>query len=79
MLFSRAGQGREQLILLNSWLSSLKKKHLRDLDVSQTCVSSEKKLIKARIGEFGDYEGREFMICLKYRAQLGVIFRTSGS
>ena len=56
-----------------------KKKHLRDVDVSQTCVSSEKKLILARIGLFGDYEGREFTIYLKYRAQLGVRFRPSGS
>ena len=57
----------------------LKKKKLRDVDVSQTCVSSEKKLILARIGLFGDYEGRDFTICLKYRAQLGVRFRPSGS
>ena len=57
----------------------LKKKHLRDVNVSQTCVSSEKKLILVRIGLFGDYEGREFTICLKYRAQLGVRFRPSGS
>ena len=77
MLFSRAGQGRQQLILLNSWLSSLKK-HLRDLDVSQTCVSSEKKLILAHIGSFGDYEGRDFTIYLKYSAQLGMRFRPSG-
>ena len=35
------------------------KKHLRDVNVSQTCVSSEKKLILARIGLFGDYEGRD--------------------
>ena len=54
------------------------KKHLRDVNVSQTCVSSEKKLILTRIGLFGDYEGRDFIICLKYRAQLGVRFRPSG-
>ena len=30
------------------------KEHLKDVDVSQTCVSSEKKLILARIGLFGD-------------------------
>ena len=41
--------------------------------------SSEKKLILACIGLFGDYEGRDFKICLKYRAQLAVIFRPSGS
>ncbi|RMX51859.1 hypothetical protein pdam_00018469 [Pocillopora damicornis] len=68
--FSRAGQGRQQLIPLNSWVNSLKKKHSRDVDVSQTYVSSEKKLILARIGFFGDYEGRDFTIYLKYRAQL---------
>ena len=55
------------------------KKKLRDVDVSQTCVSSEKKLILARIGLFGDYEGRDFNIYLKYRAQLGVRFRPSSS
>ena len=76
--FSRAGQGRQQLIPINSWVYSLKKK-LRDVDVSQTCVSSEKKLILARIGLFGDYEGRDFTMYLKYRAQLGVRFRPSGS
>ena len=76
--FSRAGQGRQQLIPLNSWVYSLKKKHLRDVDVSQTCVSSEMELILARIGLFGDYEGRDFTICLKYRAQLGMRFRPSG-
>ena len=56
-----------------------KKKHLRDTHVSQTCVSSEKKLILARIGLFGDYVGLDFTICLKYRAQLDVRFRPSGS
>ena len=57
-----------------------KKQHLRDVNVSQTCVSSEKKLILARIGLFaiGDYEGRDFTICLTYRAQLGMRFRPSG-
>ena len=55
------------------------KEHLKDVDVSQTCVSSEKKLILARIGLFGDYEGREFTSCLKYRVQLDVRFRRSGS
>ena len=56
----------------------LKKKHLRDVNVSQTCVSSEKKLILAHIGSFGDYEGRDFTIYLKYSAQLGMRFRPSG-
>ena len=48
--FSRAGQGRQQLIPLNSWVYNIKKKHLRDVNVSQRCVSSEKKLILACIG-----------------------------
>ena len=34
---------------------SIKKRHLRDVTVSQTCVSSEKKLILAHIGLSGDY------------------------
>ena len=77
--FSRAGQGRQQLIPLNSWVYSLKKKkHLRDVDVSQTFVSSEMELILARIDLFGDYEGREFTMYLKYRAQRDVRFRPSG-
>ena len=38
----------------------------------------ELKLILLRIGLFGDYEGRDFTIYLKYRAQLGVRFRLSG-
>ena len=33
----------------------------------------------AYIGLFGDDEGCDFKICLKYRAQLAVIFRPSGS
>ena len=77
--FSRVGQGRQQLIPRNSWVYSLKKKHLRDVGVSQTCVSSEMELILARIGLFGDYEGRDFTMYLKYRAPLGVRFRPSGS
>ena len=52
----------------------LKKKHLRDVNVSQTCVSSEKKLTLAPIGLFEDYKGHDFALCLKYRAQLGVRF-----
>ena len=46
--------------------------------ILKTCVSSEKKLILARIGLYGDYQGRDFTICQKYRAQLGVRFRPSG-
>ena len=42
-------------------------------------VSFEKKLIPTRIGLFGDYEGSDFTIYLKYPAQHGVRFRPSGS
>ena len=76
--FSRACQRRQQLIPLNSWVYSITK-HQRDINVSQTCVSFEKKLILARTGVFGDFEGRNFKICLQYRAQLGVRFGPSGS
>ena len=72
--FSCACQGRQQLMPLNSWVYSITK-HQRDVNVSQTCVSFEKKLILARIGLLGDYEGRNFKICLQYRAQLGMRFR----
>ena len=41
--------------------------------------ASEVEPILARIGLFGDYEGRDFTMYLKYRAQLGVRFRPSGS
>ena len=56
-----------------------KKIHLGDVNVSQRCVSSEKMLILACIDLFGNSEGRDFKICLKYRSQLAVIFRPSGS
>ena len=39
----------------------------------------ELKLILLRIGLFGDYEGRDFTMYLKYRAQRGARFRPSGS
>ena len=52
--------------------------HKRTFEGHQ-CVSSEKKIILARIDLFEDYEGRDFTICLKYRGQLGVRFRPSGS
>ena len=42
-------QGRQELVTINSWVRSIKK-HLRDVNVSQKCVSSEKKLLLARIG-----------------------------
>ena len=37
-------------------------RHLRDVNVSQKCVSSNKKLILTCIGLFGVYEGRDFTI-----------------
>ena len=42
------------------------KEHLKVVNVFQTCVSFEKKLILARIGLLGDYEGHDFTICLRY-------------
>ena len=47
------------MLFFSRWPGTQK---LRDVDVSQTCVSSEKKLILARIGLFGDYEGRDFTV-----------------
>ena len=44
------------------------------MKVSQTCVPSEKKLIVAHVGLFGD-SGSDFTICPKHRAELGVRFR----
>ena len=50
--FSRAGQGQQQLIPLNSLVYSIKKQRNEEttfvVNVSQICVSSEKKLILAR-------------------------------
>ena len=63
---------------LNSWVNSIKE-HLKDVNVSQTCVLTEKKFILARIGLIEDYEGRNLTMSLKYRAPLGVRFRPSGS
>lgn len=53
------------------------KDHLRKVNVSQTCVSSEKELILARAGLFSESDGRDFTICPKHRAELGVRFRPS--
>ena len=39
------------------------REHLRAVKVSQTCVASEKELILARAGLFGDSDGRDFTIC----------------
>ena len=36
--------------------------HLSDVNVSQSCVVSEKKLILARVGLFEDDDGRDFTI-----------------
>ena len=41
------------------------------------CVASEKELILARAGLFGDSDGRDITICPKHRAELGVRFRPS--
>ena len=49
VIFSCTCQGRQELVTINSWVRSIKK-HLRDVNVSQKCVSSEKKLLLARIG-----------------------------
>lgn len=53
------------------------KEHLREVKVSQTCVVSEKELILARAGLFGDSDGCDFTICPKPRVELGVRFRPS--
>ena len=53
------------------------REHLREVKVSQTCVASEKELILARTGLFGDSDGRDFTICPKHRVELGVRFRPS--
>ena len=74
--FSSRWPGRQQLIPLNSCADSVKE-HLREVKVSQTCVVSEKELILARVGLFGDSDGRDFTICPKHRAELGVRFRPS--
>ena len=74
--FSSRWPGRQQLIPLNSCADGIKE-HLRDVNVSQTCVVSEKKLILARVGLFEDDDGRDFTICPKHRAVLGVRFRPS--
>ena len=63
---------------LSLWVYSIKE-HLRDVNIYKICVSSENKIILARIDLFEDYEGRDFTICLKYGGQLGERFRPSGS
>jgi len=51
------------------------KEHLRDVNVSHRCVSSEKERILVRVSLLGDSEGHNFTVYPKYRAQLGVRFR----
>ena len=53
------------------------REHLREVKVSQRCVASEKELILARAGLFGDSVGCDFAICPKHRVELGVRFRPS--
>ncbi|CAH3145827.1 unnamed protein product [Porites evermanni] len=74
--FSSRWPGQQQLIPLNSCADGIKE-HLRDVNVSQSCVVSEKKLILACVGLFEDDDGRDFTICPKHRTVLGVRFRPS--
>ena len=74
MIFLRAGQGRQQLVPLSSFVEGIKD-HLRDVKVSQTSVAFEKELILARVGLFDASDGRDFTICPKHPAELGVRFR----
>ena len=71
--FSRAGRGRTPKFV--------GVQHKRTFERRQ-CIPMyrpRRSFILARIGLFGDYEGRDFTICLKYRAQLGVRFRPAAS
>ena len=54
--FSSRWPGRQQLIPLSSCADNVRE-HLREVKVSQTCVASEKELILARAGLFGDSDG----------------------
>ena len=74
--FSSRRPGRQQLLPLDSCADNVKD-HLRKVKVSQTCVQSEKELILARAGLFSESDGRDFTICPKHRAELGVRFRPS--
>jgi len=51
--------------------------NLREMKISQTLVASEKELILAHTGLFHHSDGRDFTICPKHRAELGVRFRPS--
>ena len=72
---TRSYPGGNELLPLNSCSRDITA-HLRQISAAQTCVSSEKDLILARVGLF-DEDGRDFTICLNHRDQLGVKFRTS--
>ena len=50
--------------------------HLRQVKVSQTTLSTEKDLILAQDGLFGD-DGATRTICPRHRAELALIWRTS--
>ena len=65
--------GWQQLVPLSSCVDSIKE-HLRDVKVSQTSVASEEPIL-ARVGLFDDSDGRDFTVCPKHRAELGVRFR----
>ena len=69
-----SGSSRECVAL--STCTGNVKPHLRKLKVTQTCVSSEKDPILARVGLFGE-DGSGFTICPKHRAELGLKFRPS--
>ena len=58
MLFFSRWPGTATAHPPNSGVYSVKE-HMREVNVSQTCVSAQKRLIRIRIGLFGDYKGRE--------------------
>ena len=68
--------GRQRLIPLTSCTDTIKE-HLRDVNVSHRCVSSEKELILARVGLFEGSEGHYSTVCTKHRTRLGVRLRPS--
>ena len=59
-----------QFFPLNSCVSDVKV-HLRKLHTTQSCVASERQLIRARVGLF-DEKGEDIVICPKHRPLLGV-------
>ena len=50
------------------------KSHLKQLNVTQKNVASEKDLILARVGSFGE-DGKDMTICPKHRSELGILWR----